>query len=97
MIVRVQGSGQYRLADSDVQALHGLDQKLVEAVHAHDDVMVHQLLSEMIALVQANGSPLGAEELLSSDTVLPPSTLSIEEVQALLQHESLVGTAHPAG
>jgi hypothetical protein len=93
MIVRVQGSGQYRLADSDVDTLKAFDHKLVDAVHARDQVQVHQLLDEMIALVQGKGQPLDIDELVESETVLPHDTITVEEVQSLLQHESLVGTA----
>lgn len=93
MIVRVQGSGQYRLAEADVQTLHGLDHQLVEAVHAHDEIRTHQVLAEMIALVREHGSPVGDDELVSSDTVLPFDSISVDEVGALLQHESLVGSA----
>ena len=93
MIVRVQGSGQYRLAEPEVQALHTLDHQLVQAVHAKDEVQAHQLLSQMIALVQTKGSLVAEDELVASDTVLPPDTISVEEVEALLQHESLVGSA----
>ncbi|MDB5056768.1 MAG: hypothetical protein JWO59_240 [Chloroflexi bacterium] len=97
MIVRVQGSGQYKLAQNDVDGLQALDRKLVEAVHAKDEIQVHQILDEMIALVQSKGIPLGAGELVSSDTVLPHDAISIEEVQSLLQHESLVGATQSAG
>lgn len=93
MIVRVQGSGQYRLTDTDVQVLHALDHQLVEAVKARDEVRTHQVLAEMIALAQDKGSPVGDAELASSDTVLPFDSISVDEVGALLKHESLVGSA----
>jgi hypothetical protein len=96
MIVRVQGSGQYRLADSEVEALKGFDHQLVDAVHARDQILVHQLLDEMIALVQGKGQPLEIHELLESETVLPHDTITLEEVESLLLHESLVGTANAA-
>lgn len=93
MIVRVQGSGQYRLDGPEEQALHGLDHQLVEAVHARDEQRVHQTLDAMIDLVQSKGVCLDDEELVASDAILPPDTLTLEEVQSLLQHESLVGQA----
>ncbi|HVA91110.1 MAG TPA: hypothetical protein VNL71_14850 [Chloroflexota bacterium] len=93
MIIRVQGSGQFRLADTDMQALHALDHQLVEAVHNRDEVRTHQVLADMISLVQDKGSPVGDEELASSDTVLPFDSISVDEVGALLQNESLVGSA----
>jgi hypothetical protein len=97
MIVRVQGSGQYRLAERDIAELQSIDHKLVDAVHAQDEVQVHALLDEMIDLVKTKGTPVGIDELVSSDTVLPHDTITVEEVQALLEHESLVGTAKTAG
>jgi hypothetical protein len=97
MIVRVQGSGQYRLAESEVAALQDLDRRLVDAVHARDKLQVHQILDEMIALVQSKGQPVGVDELVASDTVLPHDTITVEEVHSLLQHESLIGAANPAG
>jgi PspAA-like protein len=93
MIVRVQGSGQYRLGVADVQALHELDHRLVGAVHVGNEVLAHEVLGEMIALVQGKGSVVGDDELVASDTVLPHDSISVAEVGALLQHASLVGSA----
>ena len=69
----------------------------IAAVHARNRDVVHQLLDQMIALVQSKGQPLSIDELLESDTVLPHDTITVDEVEALLQHESLVGTVHAAG
>ena len=96
MIVRVQGSGQFRLGDRDVAALDHLDQDLLVAVQAKDEVRTHQLLDEMIALVRGGGEPIRADELLASDAVLPYDTITVEEVRTLLQHKSLAGAAQPA-
>ncbi len=96
MIVRVQGSGQYRLAQPDIDTLHGLDHQLAEAVHANDAPGVHKLLGQMITLVQTRGTSAGADELVSSAIILPPDTLTIEEVQALLRDDSLLDSAAPA-
>ncbi len=96
MIVRVLGSGQYILSDSTEQSLHDLDRSLYSAVEARDDVGTHRLLDEMIALVRHKGTPVGLAELVASDAVLPHDTITIEEVQALLEGEDLVGSGHPA-
>ena len=94
LVVRVQGSGQYRLAQPEIDELQHLDQQLTEAVYAHDDQRVHTLLGQMIALVQTRGSSVGPEEVVTSHTVLPPDTLSVEEVRALLHEDGLIeGTA----
>ena len=96
MIVRVQGSGQYKLSDSTEQSLHSLDRSLHAAVASKDEVQTHRLLDEMIALVQREGTPVGLDELVPSDAVLPHDTITIEEVQALLDRDDLVGSGNPA-
>jgi phage shock protein A len=94
LVVRVQGSGQYRLAQPEVDELQRLDQQLTEAVQAHDEQNVHALLGRMIALVQTRGSSVGGDEVVQSETILPPATVTVEEVQALMHEDGLVaGTA----
>ena len=90
MIVRVQGSGQYQLAEAAVDQLNQIDLQLVDAVHAHDELRTHGLLQQMIELVQTTGSAIGDDDLVASDTILPPDTVTVEEVQALLHEEGLV-------
>jgi phage shock protein A len=96
LVVRVQGSGQYRLAQPEVDDLQRLDQQLTEAVHAHDAARVHTLLSQMIALVQTRGQGVGPDEVLTSGAILPPDTVTVEEVQALMHEDGLVEGGSPA-
>lgn len=90
LVVRVQGSGQYRLAQPEIDELQRLDQQLTEAVQAHDGQRVHALLGQMIALVQTRGRSVGPDEVVTSETVLPPDTISVEDVQALMHEDGLV-------
>ncbi len=97
LVVRVQGSGQYRLAQPEIDDLQRLDQQLTDAVHAHDDQRVHAVLSQMIALVQTRGTSVDHAEVVASETILPPSTISIEEVQSLMHDDGLIeGNPPPA-
>lgn len=96
LIVRVQGSGQYRLAQPEIDELHGLDRQLAEAVRAGNGQRVHELLGQMNSLVQARGMAIGPGELVASETILPPDTLTVEEVHALLHHDTLLDSAVPA-
>jgi hypothetical protein len=96
VIIRVLGSGQYELSESTVQTLHNLDNGLLAAIEAKDDIRAHRLLDGIIAFVQREGTPIGLDVLVPSDAVLPQDTITIEEVQALLKHEELVGLGSPA-
>jgi uncharacterized phage infection (PIP) family protein YhgE len=87
-VIRVQGSGQYRLAQSVMDQLHQLDHQLAEAVAAHNEQRVHELLNQMTSLVQTRGTAVGTEELVPSEITLPRATLTVEEVQALLQDDN---------
>lgn len=90
MIVRVQGAGQYRLADEAVTHLNALDSQLLQAIHARDEKSVAATLQQMIDMVQVEGQPLGYDEIVPSDTILPPSDLSYSEIVSLLQEDGLV-------
>ena len=90
LVVRVQGSGQYRLAQPDIDELQHLDQQLTDAAHARDDQQVHALLGQMIALVQTHGTALDNAEVITSEAILPPSTITLEEVQSLIHDDGLV-------
>jgi phage shock protein A len=97
MVIRIQGSGQYRLAPPALDELQHLDQQLTDAVQTRNEQQVHALLGQMIALVQARGASIGSGEVVSSHAILPPATISLEEVQALMHPDGLIeGTPAPA-
>lgn len=90
MIVRVQGSGQYRLEDGAADGLNQLDSELVTAVHDRDEQGVTALLYKMIAYVQTHGTILAPEDLSPSDAILPPDNLTYEEIVATLKEDGLI-------
>jgi hypothetical protein len=80
----------------EIDELHRVDHQLAAAVHAHDEQRVHQLLGQMIALARTRGAAVLPNEVVPSDAVLPPSTITLDEVQSLLHDNSLVESAGPA-
>ncbi len=58
-------------------------------------VRVHELLGQMVNLVQTRETSIGHDELVVSEIILPSSTLTMEEVQALLRHDSLLDNSAP--
>jgi phage shock protein A len=96
MVVRVQGRGQYRLAQPEVDELHRLDNQLVAAVQSRNEQLVHQLLGQMIDLARTRGSVVLPNEVVPSDATLPPSTITIDEVRTLMHDDGLIEGAGQA-
>lgn len=90
MIVRISGEGQFRLPDGDAARLNDLDNQAVAAVEAGDDAKFHELFAQMFALVRSDGEPLPADDLSTSDVLLPPEDCSLEEAQAEFSGEGLI-------
>jgi hypothetical protein len=90
MIVRVQGSGQYRLEDGAVAGLNKLDSQLLDAVQKHDEQAVTATLYKMIAYVQTEGQPIPHDEVMPSDVILPPDNLTYDEIVAVLKEDGLI-------
>ena len=90
MIVRILGEGQWRLDDSRADALNELDSQVEQAVDAGDADGFRSALEQLLALVRQAGSQVGLDELVDSDSVLPPSDASLEEVRRLLGDEGLI-------
>ena len=90
MVIRVQGSGQYRLEDGALSGLNQLDGDLLSAVQKHDEQGVTSLLYKMIAYVQTHGQPVMDHEIVPSDAILPPDNLTFDEIVAVLKEDGLI-------
>lgn len=90
MIVRIPGEGQYRLPDEDAGRLNDLDNQAVAAVEAGNDTKFHELYAQMFALVRSDGEPLPADDLSTSDVLLPPEDSTLAEAQADFSGEGLI-------
>ena len=90
MIVRVSGEGQFELPDADAERLNELDNRVVSAVESGDETGFHELWSQMLELVAADGSEIPADELVESDVILPPRDVSFAEAAAEFTGEGLI-------
>jgi PspAA-like protein len=90
MIIRVQGSGQYRLQGDAVNGLNNLDGTLQEAVRKQDEKAVTSTLFAMIDFVQTHGEPVPDDEVVPSDAILPPDTLTYDEIVSVLKEDGLI-------
>jgi hypothetical protein len=90
MIVRLMGEGQYRLDDAVASQLNGLDDDAVAALERDDEVELDRCLDAMWRMVMAQGTALPPEEIVTSDIVIPPSDLTLEETRVLFSEHGLV-------
>ncbi|TMM18198.1 MAG: hypothetical protein E6F96_06955 [Actinobacteria bacterium] len=79
MIVRISGEDQYRLPDSDSQHLNELERAVIAAVESGDDGSFAASFAALLDYVRGHGAPVPDDELDTSDVILPPADLTLEE------------------
>ena len=90
MIVRLMGEGQYRVEDSARERLNELDDQALTALEQDDEPALDDRLDEMWQVVRDRGERLADDDLSSSDLVIPPSDLTLEETRKLFSDDGLV-------
>jgi hypothetical protein len=90
VIVRLMSEGQWRVDDSLAQQLNMLDDEVARAVAAEDEAALWRGLQALADAVRTNGEPLGDDELVPSDAIIPPEDLSLEEAHELLEGSGLI-------
>jgi hypothetical protein len=90
VIARLMGEGQYRIDEALRAQLNELDERAAAAVDAQDEGALDDVLDEMWQLVQNRGERLLDEDLSTSDLIIPPSDLTLEETRQLFTEEGLV-------
>lgn len=90
MIVRIATEGQYRVPSAILDKLNGMDNELVRVVSEGDQAAFTNALEGILTLVRQNGSQIEAEELISSDIILPAPDTTIEEARSLFSGEGVI-------
>ena len=90
MIVRILTEGQFQLPGVYIDELNEIDNRLVEVVEVEDEEGFNRLLKEMLDLVRNNGRPVGVDELVESDVVLPEPDITLVEAEELFTGEGLL-------
>jgi PspA-Associated protein len=78
------GEGQYRVDGELLGALDDLDDEAVAALHRADEPELDRYLDEMWELVKVRGERLSDDDLSTSDIIVPPSDLTLEETRELM-------------
>ena len=90
MIVRLMGEGQYRVDEGIRQRLEALDDDAMAALEAANEAELDAKLDEMWELVRGKGERLPDEDLSTSDVLIPPSDLTLEETSKLFSEDGLI-------
>jgi hypothetical protein len=90
VIVRLMNEGQYRLDDGLRAQLNELDEQAAAALERGDEEALDAHLEQMWDLVRREGEELPPESLETSDVLIPPSDLTLEETRALFSEDGLI-------
>jgi hypothetical protein len=90
MIVRILGEGQLQVDDSASAELNPLDAALEKAVNSGDEAAFRSALRTLHDRVRALGTPLAADTLEPSDSILPRADADIEEVRSMMTDEGYI-------
>ena len=90
MIVRIVGEGQFELPDGDAERLNELDNRAVSAVEAGDETGFKELWSQMLQLIESDGSEVPDDELVESDVIMPPRDVTFEEAKGEFTGDGLI-------
>ncbi len=90
MIVRIFNDRQYRLDERHYEPLNVLDDAVVAAVDAGDEREYRTQFDALLALVREHGVPVGDDELLGSDVLLPAEDFSFDEAKREFTGDGLV-------
>ena len=90
MIVRLMGEGQFRIDDGLREGLNQLDDQAAKAVDQGDEEGLHRLLGLMAQNVREHGQRLEDADLSTSDLIIPPDDLSLDEARELFSGEGLI-------
>ena len=90
MIVRISTEGQYDVSEDDAAGLNELDNEAVASCEASDEQAFREVFGRLLDYVRTKGHPLGDDELMGSDIILPPPDVSLEEAKREFQGDGLI-------
>ena len=90
MIVRISGEDQYELPDGDAERLNELEKAVIAVVEGGREDGFTETYRALLDYVRSNGTPVGEDELASSQVILPPADLTFEEAGREFTGEGLI-------
>jgi hypothetical protein len=90
MIVRISGEDQYRLDGDEAARLNELDDRVVQSIERGDEDGFSRSFRALLDHVRSHGTPVGDDELESSDLILPPADLTLAEAESEFSGDGLI-------
>jgi hypothetical protein len=90
VIVRLMGEGQYRVDDGLLGELDDLDRRAVQALESGDEAAFRRAVDDLASRVRAAGERVADDELASSDLIVPPPDLTLDEARELFSGDGLI-------
>jgi hypothetical protein len=90
VIVRISTEGQYDVSEDDAAGLNELDNEAVASCEASDEQAFREVFGRLRDYVRTKGHPVGDDELVGSDIILPPPDVSLEEAKREFQGDGLI-------
>jgi hypothetical protein len=90
MIVRISAEDQYRLADDEADRLNELEGAVVTIVEAGREDGFADAFGALLDYVRTHGTPVGDDEIETSDVILPPPDVSFAEASQEFTGEGLI-------
>jgi hypothetical protein len=90
MIVRISSEDQYKLADEQADRLNELENAVVGVVESGSEDGFAAAYAALLDFVRSNGTPVGDEDIETSDVILPPPDLTFAEAGREFTGEGLI-------
>lgn len=90
MIIRILGIGQFKLDDRHIESLNKIDNQIVEHVSKGREKEFRADLVRIISMIQEMGAPIDPAEIISSDIIIPPADMTLEEAKQVFSGDGLI-------
>ena len=90
MIIRILGIGQFKLDDRHIDSLNKIDNQIVEHVSKGRQKEFLADLARIISMIQESGDAIDPAEIISSDIIVPPEDMTLDEARQVFSGEGLI-------
>lgn len=90
MIVRLMTEGRFEVDDEVAKGLNDIDEQAGAALERGDEEQLSALLHRMAEAVRTNGVRVPDDDTSTSDAIIPPDDLTLDEARRLFEDDGLI-------